>query len=52
MKNSKKYICVSLWYTDFFVFGDSMSGDIKIKSKAKINGDTLRLFFISLLSFA
>ena len=28
-----------------------MSGDIKIKSKAMINGDTLRLFFISSFSF-
>ena len=29
-----------------------MSGDVKIKSKAMIKDDTLRLFFISLLSFA
>lgn len=28
-----------------------MSGDVKIKSKAMIKGDTLRLFFISFLSF-
>ncbi len=28
-----------------------MSGDIKIKSKTIIKGDTIRLFFISLLSF-
>ena len=34
-----------------FVLGEIMSGNIKIKSKTIIKGDTLRLFFISLFSF-
>ena len=33
------------------VLGEIMSGDIKIKSKTILKGDTLRLFFISLFSF-
>lgn len=34
-----------------FLFGDFMISDVKLKSKAIIKGDTLRLFFISLFSF-
>lgn len=35
----------------YFLFGDFMISDVKIKSKSIIKGDTLRLFFISLFSF-
>lgn len=36
----------------YFILGDYMNGDIKIKSKTIIKGDTFRLFIISLFSFA
>ena len=35
----------------YFVLGEIMNSDIKIKSKTIIRGDTLRLFFVSLFSF-
>lgn len=35
----------------YFILGESMSGNIKIKSKTIIKGDTLRLFLVSLFSF-
>ena len=35
----------------YFVLGEVMSSDIKIKSKTIIKGDTLRLFFVSFFSF-
>ena len=35
----------------YFIFGGFMNGDIKIKSKIIINGDTLRLFLVSFSSF-
>ena len=35
----------------FIIWGEIMNGNIKIKSKTLLKGDTLRLFFISIFSF-
>ena len=35
----------------YFVLGDSVNSNVKIKSQTIIKGDTLRLFFISFFSF-
>ncbi len=51
-KKNTQNISVHLWEcADIFFLGEIMNGNIKIKSKTIIKGDTLRLFFISFFSF-